>query len=340
MKQPGKPDGTKNVSRRKIFKGAAAAAAALPLVDSLTGRASAQQAPAAGAAPAAGRGGGRGNPQGGTGAIKVLLITKFHPFDREPFFQMFDALGKDITWTHVEQPAAQVFFNPEIAKPYDVFVLYDAFAGRVRRAKADGTFENVETEPSPELRRNFKALLQQGKGFVFFHHALASWVHTWPEYVEVMGGAADWGLPLKGIRGKDYPFSGFKGKVQQHVTVVDKTHPITQGVGDFDIVDETYLCPMFEDSVHPLLRTDFKPTADNFPQQKQRDPTWNPPDASNMTGWVKTAENSPIVYLQHGHDSQAWENPAFRTLMLNSIKWASSKEALDWAKKNPKKIFS
>ena len=59
-----------------------------------------------------------------------------------------------------------------------------------------------------------------------------------------------------------------------------------------------------------------------------------------MTGWVKTAENSPIVYLQHGHDSQAWENPAFKTLMLNSIKWASSKDALDWAKKNPKKIFS
>jgi len=26
--------------------------------------------------------------------------------------------------------------------------------------------------------------------------------------------------------------------------------------------------------------------------------------------------------------------------MLNGIKWASSKEALDWAAKNPKKIFS
>jgi hypothetical protein len=35
--------------------------------------------------------------------------------------------------------------------------------------------------------------------------------------------------------------------------VVDKTHPIVQGLGDgFDIVDEAYSCQMFEESVHPL----------------------------------------------------------------------------------------
>jgi len=249
-KNTGKTDG--RVSRRNMIGTAAAAASALPLIAQAQAPA---QPPAAAAAPGGGR--GRGGPRitpGGTGPIRVLLITKFHPFNREPFFQMFDSFGSDITWTHVEQPAAQVFFDPDKAKGYDTFVLYDAFAGRVRRKKDDGTFENVETEPSPELRRGFKAMLQQGKGMVFFHHALASWVHTWPEYVEVMGGAADWGSPLKGIRGKDYPYSGFRGSTQEHITVVDKNHPITQGLGDgFDIIDETYLCPMFEDSVHPLL---------------------------------------------------------------------------------------
>ena len=34
---------------------------------------------------------------------------------------------------------------------------------------------------------------------------------------------------------------------------MDKTHPIVQGLGDgFDIVDEAYSCPMFEESVHPV----------------------------------------------------------------------------------------
>lgn len=337
--QNGPTDG--RVSRRRIMSAAAAAASALPLIAQAP---QAAQAPPAGDTAAAGagrgRGGrGRGMMPGGSGPIRVLLITKFHPFTREPFFQMFDSFGSDITWTHVEQPAAQVFFDPKLSKNYDVFVLYDAFAGRVTRTKPDGTRETIENEPSPELRAGFKAMLQQGKGMVFLHHSLASWVHTWPEYVEVMGGAADWGSPLKNIRGVDYPYSGFKGKTPQHVTVVDKDHPVTQGVGDaFDIVDEVYLCPMFEDSVHPLLRTDFKPIDSNFPNQTARG--WHHPPGSNMTGWVKTAERSPIVYIQHGHDEEAWTNPAFKTLTLNAIKWASSKEALDWAAKNPKKIFS
>src|ERR1017187_7506898 len=49
------------------------------------------------------------------------------------------------------------------------------------------------------------------------------------------------------------------------------------------------------------------------------------------TGWVKTAERTPIAYIQHGHDNVAWTNPAFRTILLNAIKWAASKEAKDWA---------
>jgi len=42
--------------------------------------------------------------------------------------------------------------------------------------------------------------------------------------------------------------------------------------------------------------------------------------------------------LQHGHDRQAWENPAFRTVLMNAIRWTASQEARDWAAKNPTKI--
>src|SRR5688572_11816814 len=44
--------------------------------------------------------------------IQVLLVTKGHNFDRAPFFEMFDALGRTFNWTHVEQPAAQLFWDP------------------------------------------------------------------------------------------------------------------------------------------------------------------------------------------------------------------------------------
>ena len=159
-------------------------------------------------------------------------------------------------------------------------------------------------------------------------------------YAEVMGGAADWGLPLD-LRGVKYPNSGYRQGTEQRITVVDKDHPITQGLpAQFDLIDETYLCPMFEDSVHCLTRTNFIPTADKFlmaPNSANVGASHQP--GSTMTSWVKTAENSPIVYIQHGHDNNAWSNPYWQKLMLNSIKWAASPQSKTWAKANAKRIF-
>lgn len=315
----------RGLSRRQVLAGGAMAASALPLVDSFS--------PRLGAAQARRRG-----PQGGRGPIKVLLITQFHAFDRAPFYDMFDSFGEEITWTHVDRPAANVFFDPDVAKPWDVFITFGAFGGRVRKPKPGGGFENVDTEPSEELKQGTKALLQQGKGIVFLHHSISSWVHTWPEWVEIMGAAADWGKPLKNIRGKEFPRSGYRQGVEQHISVVDKEHPIVQGLGDgFDIVDEPYLCPVFEDSVHPILRSDFEPIDSNFPKLYERG--WRHPKGSNLAGWVKTAEKSPIAYIQPGHDRVGWENESYRTLVMNAMRWAASEEALAWAADNPTKIF-
>jgi hypothetical protein len=189
--------------------------------------------------------------QGGTGPIKMLLITKTHPFDREPFYQMYDSFGADVTWMHVEQPAAEKLLSPKYASMYNVAVFYDLDGSQreLGRSTPGANGGPATYAPPPaDLQANFKALLQQGKGMVFTHHALASWVHNWPEYVEVMGGACDWGAPIN-IRGVQHPQSGFFGMTPQHISVVDKAHPITQGIGDgFDITDESYSCPMFEDT--------------------------------------------------------------------------------------------
>jgi len=273
--------------------------------------------------------------QGGTGPIKMLLITKTHPFDREPFYQMYDSFGADVTWMHVEQPAAEKLLSPKYASMYNVAVFYDLDGSQRELGRSTPGANGGPTTYAPppaDLQANFKALLQQGKGMLFTHHAIASWVHNWPEYVEVMGGACDWGTPIN-IRGVQHPNSGFFGMTPQHITVVDKAHPITQGIGDgFDITDESYSCPMFEDTVHPLLRTDFVPADHN----RNLAASWK---YSNLAGWVKTAENSPVAYIQMGHGPAAWINPVYRKLLLNAIKWTASPEALAWAKANPTKIF-
>jgi uncharacterized protein len=190
------------------------------------------------------------------------------------------------------------------------------------------------------MKEGMKALLRKGKGMVFFHHAVGSWV-AWPEYHEIIGAAAEFaalpGLPLK-VRGKEYPYSPNRIGVEQHITIADKAHPIVQGLGDgFTITDEVFVHPVFEDSVHPLLRTDFKRIDSNFPRQYAAG--WRHPEGSSLAAWSKASESSPVVYLQFGHDVQAWENPGFRTLMSNSIRWTASKEALAWAAANKTAIF-
>ena len=271
-------------------------------------------------------------PQGGGGPLQVLVITRGHEFEREPFNTLLDSLGEDITWTHVEHPAAQVFLDPAQAAPYDVILFYDLAGPGVRQTNADGSNQRVYPEPSAQLKRSFQALVEQGKGLVFLHHSSAGWAHHWPEYSEVIGGACDWYAPTT-IRGVDHPRHGFFGNTEQHLSVVDKNHPVVQGLaGGFDMTDEAYACAWFEDSVHPLLRTSFKPEDPT----KNLNPSW---PYSNLAAWYKASENSPVVYIQLGHNHLAWENPAYPVLLGNALKWAGSKEALDWAKANHTDIF-
>jgi len=323
------------------------------------GASAAQQAPAApgaGAGAQAGRGGGRaggggGGTQWGRGPIRVMVVTHGHPFSpRDDFFGMFDSMAADISWRSVEHPAADVFLQPKYSDQFDVYVFYDrggtgvplqAQAGMPAVIVPPGAKienERYYPQPSAEFRAEFPKLLRQGdKGFVFFHHSNASWVHVWPEYSEVVGSACDWSSPST-VRGIEHPAMGFYGNTPQKITIVDKTHPITKDLQDFEVTDESYNCVFFEDSVHPLARTDFDASKASFQGGPGRQ--LNPKvKSSNLAAYVKTAENSPVAYVQMGHGATSWNNPAFRQLLLNSIKWAASPEAKAWAKANPKKIF-
>ena len=145
-------------------------------------------APAAPGAPAArgGRGGGGNVPQGGRGPIKVMVVTKGHTYDREPFFQMWDSWGNDITWSHVEHPAADVMLSPKYSKLFDVYAFFDIGGPGVGMGRAGapapnippGSFKTANNRfyppPSEQLKTEFPKLLREGKGFVFLHHASAA----------------------------------------------------------------------------------------------------------------------------------------------------------------------
>src|SRR5688500_18400222 len=146
---------------------------------------------------------GGGMPQGGRGPIKVMVVTKGHGYEREPFFQMWDSFGSDITWSQVEHPAADVMLSTKYSTLFDVYAFFDIGGAGIGSRQGQpppanipaGSFKTANNRfyppPSEQLKTEFPKLLREGKGFVFLHHASAAWAHTWPEYSEVVGGACD-----------------------------------------------------------------------------------------------------------------------------------------------------
>jgi len=253
----------------------------------------------------------------------VLLITKGHPFEREPFFEVFDEMP-GVDWTHVEQPAAQALLTVDQGRGYDAYVAYDMPGIRFEPGGP------VMAEPDAGFREDFMALVEAGHGFVFLHHAIAGWP-SWPEYAELLGGRFLY-VPAE-LRGQQRLDSGYRHGVSHKVRVL-KDHPVTAGIEqEFEITDELYLFEVFEEDVEPLLASDYEFVRENFYSaahvvlrgRMYDNEDWDHPPGSNLIGWTREVGNSRIVYLQCGDDPLAYSNDNFRRLVKNAIDWVSDR---------------
>lgn len=275
---------------------------------------------------------------------RVLLVTKGHPFEKNAFFDIFDSLITDkescvTDYTHVEQPAAQHFFHPETAKEWDVFVMYDMPGIEFNRAARERPDELPITfhEPSQAFQRGSRELLEQGKGMVFLHHAIAGWP-AWEEWAHVIGGRFHY-QPAS-LNGTNYPDSGYRHNVTHTIEVVDPTHPIVQGLPqEFQFTDEVYLAPILEENIEPILKSNHEFKSENFYSadlairgKGNSNEGWEHPETSNVVGWVKHAGNSPVSYLQFGDGPGQYKEPLFRKVIGNAISWAASEHSHDWAR--------
>jgi type 1 glutamine amidotransferase len=214
--------------------------------------------------------------------VRVLLITGGHDYD-----ESFDAYMQSlpgIVITHVEHPNALFMFRPENRASYDVVLLYDM----------PGTISDQE-------KKDFTDCLNAGKGLVVWHHAYGSY-RDWPEYQNIAGGRYQF-QEWKDSKGISYPPSTYKHDVQFRVKVADKKHPITKGISDFDIIDETYGRCSVNPGVHVLLTT-------------------GEPTSTPTVAWITRYVKSKVVTILLGHDQQAWNNPDFKKLLIQAIQWA------------------
>ena len=214
--------------------------------------------------------------------LRVLLVTGGHSYAREPFLDVFRS-NAELALTHVEH-SAQTADGWERAdtSQCDVAVLYD--------------MPRDITEAQKAL---FLALFARGTGVVALHHALVSF-QRWPEYERIVGGR--WfDVPEKGGDPRETP-SGYQHDVDQKVHVL--SHPVTQGLADFEIHDEIYWGYRVGKDVTPLLTT-------------------NHPRSGNPIAWARTEQQSRVVYLQLGHGPSAFAHPSYRRLVGNAIRFAA-----------------
>lgn len=247
---------------------------------------------------------------------KVLAVTGGHSFDREAFGCLLDSLPFDITW--VEHPDALEWLDPDRLDGYAASLHYDMPGGR------------LEPTPVPEVvAEGITGLVGRGHGFVALHHALASWP-GWPTWSELLGGQFLYAPGI--VRDRSWPDSGYRHDVVQHLTPL-QDHPILEGLaGGLDITDETYLCPVFEDDVTPLLRTDA-PIVDSVHSSTlhamlsgdhadTRDLGWSHPEGSTLAAWCREVGRARVVYVQPGDSAATLGSPGYRRLVANALRWA------------------
>lgn len=213
----------------------------------------------------------------------ILVITGGHGFERDPFFEMLKDM-KSIEYTEAVHPEANSLYGSGVMENIDVLVFYD-----------------MVQEITESQKNDFLSLTDKGKGMVFLHHSLASY-QDWEDFETLIGGHYYLNPVLKDSI--PFPRSTYKHDEQIPVRILDKTHPVTQGLPDFTLFDEVYGDFRVLPSVHPLLGTTH-------------------PGSGPVIGWAHTLGKSRIVMLQSGHGPETYRNPHFRKLLKQAIAWAA-----------------
>ena len=159
--------------------------------------------------------------------------------------------------------------NPENLAKYDGLIIY-------------ANHDNL----SPAQEQAMKAFVEEGKGLIPLHSASGCFKNS------------DWYIKTIGGQFKSHGTGSFA------TTIVDKKHPITQGLAEFTTSwDETY--------VHQNLNSDMTVLMTRKEGDRQEPYTW-----------VRNQGKGRVFYTAYGHNDSTWTNPGFQKLVSNGVMWA------------------
>lgn len=212
--------------------------------------------------------------------IKLAVITGGHAYDVVHFHQLFRELpGIDAYVQHMDDFASS---RPAERAAYDAVLFYIMLGDK----PTDG--------PKPWLAGKHQAALealgQSEQGLVILHHALLAYLE-WPAWNDIVGIT-------------DRRLASYSHDERLRLHVVDPAHPITWGLSDWPLVDETYEMADAGPGCEVLVTTDH-------------------PKSMKTIAWARSYGRSRVFCFECGHDNTTWLDPGFRQVLANGIRWAA-----------------
>jgi len=219
--------------------------------------------------------------------IKVLMVTG-------------DDVSPAHNWAEVAAATRQIL---ESSGKFEVRVsedagIFDSASSLGRYDLVYFTMYNAKTPTiSDQAKENLLNYVKSGKGFVVSHLASASF-KEWPEFRQLCGRV--WVMGTSGHG----PRNVFKARV------VNKDHPITRGLADFEADDELYAKLQGDKPIDVLLEAD--------------------------SDWSKKVEplaftleygQGRVFHHTFGHDGKAMANPSVKQLVQRGCEWVAAGNA-------------
>ena len=203
--------------------------------------------------------------------MKIAIITGEHGFQEKEFDALFESMdGIEF----VREDLSEFVEDPNRSQ-YESVLFYNFH----------------QQNPDDKTAEAILGLTDKGQGLVILHHAILAFP-KWNQFSDICG--------------IDERSFGFHPNQKVHLHVADSNHPITAGLDDWDMTDETYTMKDTSEGSHILLTVEH-------------------PNSMKNVGWVRKYRNSRVFCFASGHDNEAYSNPQFREVLTRGIRWVAGK---------------
>ena len=201
----------------------------------------------------------------------VAVVTGMHPFDVPGFHAAFRSMSDvDFYPQSLEDFVAD---HGSVRDEYDAIVFYNFH----------------RPVPDEETAAALASLGESTQGIVVLHHAILAFPE-WQLWSDICG-----------IEDREF---GFHLNQTVRVQVADPSHPITTGLVDWELVDETYTMSDVSSESHILLTTDHA-------------------NSMRTLAWSRQYRGARVFCYQSGHDNDAYADHGFRTVLRRGIRWVA-----------------